>query len=506
MRRRTVTLTNAYFRELSYIVKRPSIALVAVIIIVLILTAVYPYFPHYNEDAHPLIHPTGFYADNGTFHIVVYYARNSLPVSGVNSTVTLSLNVHGNLTVPNSIEQTAISNKEGFANTTIHVANYSLALYYKVNFTYSEGDGRFLNGSFWGSNGGIAPYNLGYSPYEQSGYSVVKYPSSTDAGMYDLEVMYVGQNSTQSPNLSIYYAEGQVPAVLSNLTFYSNTGTFHVTSLKIRIPGSLYLQAFSIYLMSNSSIPVAQYYGYLSVNAAVYGSVDNILYASNGYSTWELFLPLASIYVGMVVYGFDRVTGMLESIESKPTTKPRLLLNRYLSGVTVLVIANLSVSLLELTFLISSYGPSYPSQMTPIAVTKFMTESLAFDVVAASFLGIVILISRCAKSLPSLIAYTFAVYAVTTLFWGTITSPIFNALSLIPGKEGYASAWVYSTIANPDSLFNSLIAYWTGYLLSSQQTIPQKLLQQMPTMIIFSSLFWIVVPMGLALYHSTKKD
>ncbi len=153
-----------------------------------------------------------------------------------------------------------------------------------------------------------------------------------------------------------------------------------------------------------------------SVNSAVSPPSSTSIYTGMQSSIsgfYALLIPLFGIFSAYFYYGKDKTSGILESIISKPVTKGRLFLSRFLgTSLTFVMAITLAIGLADI--LIYKYTGSFLSD------TGFLSIVIGYSVVAIGYSGLMYLIAQFAKSSDIMIGSGLGLLFILGFFWGIL--------------------------------------------------------------------------------------
>ena len=209
------------------------------------------------------------------------------------------------------------------------------------------------------------------------------------------------------------------------------------------------------------------------------------------------FIPLMAIIGSYSSYGKDRLTGVLESVLTRPVTKRGLAMSRFLSTVLSFTLASAAaVGVVDL--LLNSFGGSFLDQSYVLAIIA----GLAVEV--AAFTGLIFLLSHLLKSTGALLGISIVLFLVLDFFWSLV---IFLLTLVLGGTSGSAvalEATFVSYYANP-AQFLSLINI---YVLQSSSGVLLQPSSYGVTLsaVVLDGILWAVLPFLAFLYLAVKRD
>jgi ABC-2 type transport system permease protein len=209
------------------------------------------------------------------------------------------------------------------------------------------------------------------------------------------------------------------------------------------------------------------------------------------------FIPLMTIIGSYSSYGKDRLTGVLESVLSRPITRRGLAMSRFLSTLSAFSIAVVaSVGVVDLV--LNSVAGSFLPQDYALAIIAGLVVEVA------AFTGLIFLLSHLVKSTGLLLGLSIGLFVVLDFFWGLI---IFLLTLLLGGAQGSfvgLQATYLSYYANPAQFLNLVNAYVLQSSLGGFVS-PSSYGVTLPA-IVFDGVLWAVAPFIIFLYLAVKRD
>jgi ABC-type transport system involved in multi-copper enzyme maturation permease subunit len=220
-------------------------------------------------------------------------------------------------------------------------------------------------------------------------------------------------------------------------------------------------------------------------------------------SILSLVVPLMAVLVSYNSYGKDRVSGVLESVLSRPVTRRGLGVTRYLSmvlsiafalAITVGVMAVISQVVL---------GGTFPAAFAAYSIGGLLVEG-------AAFVGLMMLASHLFKSSGGLIGLGVVLWVFLDFLWGFFVLLAAAAGGVQIGSGDYLSLTIRSAFANPAQFYSLVGEYLNGLSLVSGigagTPISPATYGITPLTLAGAAAFWVLVPLGAFLYLAVKRD
>ena len=407
------------------------------------------------------------------------------PVAGVNYSVTLSV---GNGTYNGG----GLTNSSGYAAFDIEAPTENGAgMQASATFPGQQ------QGQGWSTQGQLQPYNSqnsGPQTLGKAGSAAIVNPSNTTS--LEMVVMQLGPNGTKPASLGIYYK--YVATVLSQQEVQQMTesqmqllghlsGILTVLPMPPTPPNNTQSMITGIFTPDGKLV------------SASYGAPPQVTVPSQSITLVTALLPnlvfvtpIVGLLAAFSAYSAQRVSGVLDSVLTRPVSRRGLAVSRYVSVLISLAAASVVTMLVMAAMCLVWIG---------IAITPLNLFALVLGVFveAAAFAGIVFVLSRVFRSYAKILGVAFVVYILTTFI------PL---LFRVPG-----SAMAVYNVVNPARY----VAYAQSYVanvnvagaLSSGEALahfnPASIGLTLPVLFAVAAL-WIVLPLGAFLYLSVKRD
>jgi ABC-2 type transport system permease protein len=466
--------------------------LILIAIILLISLAIIPFTSRSTVTSGGFSQPAIlYYYSNGGYHFLDYLFNGfGDPISGVAVTFTL-------VTGASNSTQSGTTDSSGLTRIDINVpsANYFVT----VKNTYSSG---------------VATSSSSY--IDTVPPSVIRYLSSgpfstvTDkhnSSKVDVQVFYAAPGGGLPSGYSLYYKlvpssfpfpTKPIPYDETQMTFLGDLSSYHQI-FDPSIPAGTDPQEtawFEIFAPNRTAVESANYPVGLLRQAQIPINISNA--AAYFFSTvLGFFIPLMTIIGSYSSYGKDRLTGVLESVLSRPITRRGLAMSRFLSTLAAFSISIVaSVGVVDLV--LNSVAGSFLSQDYVLAIIAGMVVEVA------AFTGLIFLLSHLVKSTGSLLGISIGLFVVLDFFWGLI---VFGLTLLLGGAQGSfvgLQATYLSYYANPAQFLNLVNAYVFQSLVGAFVS-PSSYGVTLPAIVV-DGVLWAVAPFIIFLYLAVKRD
>lgn len=190
---------------------------------------------------------------------------------------------------------------------------------------------------------------------------------------------------------------------------------------------------------------------------------------------FKLLIPLLGIFEGFVLYGRDRLDGVLDSIILKPITKSAIMTVRFTACVISFFLA-VGFSVLIVDYFLLGHHFSVLSQSWVAAIL------LTYVIEGSAFVGITFLLSHLLKSTASLLGMAFTLFFLLAVLWGDIASAVIMAFGhAYFGSFAFLRDYVIFSYASPVN-YQENVAFFmtkttpiiTGYAYGPIILDPQK--------------------------------
>jgi ABC-2 type transport system permease protein len=215
-----------------------------------------------------------------------------------------------------------------------------------------------------------------------------------------------------------------------------------------------------------------------------------------------LFIPLMTVLAAYSTYAKDRVTGVLESILSRPITRRGLALTRYTS-VLLAMSAAIIIALAVIDIIAGTLLGSFLS-------TGFLVATVGSLIVeAAAFIGIVFIVSHLLKSTGAVVGLSITLWAVFDFFWSLLIFIIAYAIGFGVGSEGFTKISIISDFVNPAQFYSLVGTYFSNSTVGgfgSGVTIEPSAYGVTVLTVSAAGVLWVLVPLALFVWLAVKRD
>lgn len=392
----------------------------------------------------PYMHPQSdyaYYQNNSTYNIINYvYNKYGDPISGINFTISV-----------NGSNYSFLSNKLGFANISLKGLN--LNRYYLATENYSIDNALYshnfeLNSLLLTSNAGE--------------YQISKVICKAHPYLFDIHVFYIGKNGSASPDAVLSYHN--IPSDKSSIDSIAEVHTINITGSYVDniVPEVSLDQRNSTFNVSVLGHPSSNLLKSVNMRLSTFVSPDQLklLFVETENLVYSFAVPFLSIFLAYVVFGRLVTTEIIDSIASKPTTKTRVFIGRYLGS---LVPSSLSILLGVLILCFFSdilFGES-------LSLFFVLSTVWIIFVEFSSFLSFSFFASAFIRSETGLIGVMTATYLILVLFWQSIVNFILYSIHIPYGSQSYIPSLIISNVINPAQYLTIFTTLLTGRVISS---------------------------------------
>ncbi len=459
--------------------------LILVAIILLISLTIIPFTSRSIVNTGGFSQPNVLFYRDGGYHFLSFSGNQyGDPVSGISFSISLI--------GAKNYTQTIVTNSTGLALFTFNVpyANYT-----------AEGRETTPNGD---SSFSLSVPN--YSPGVVQALDSPVFSAVVDkhnASKRDLQVFYAASNGALPTAYSVYFQVATSPPFTSytknQMIFLGTMDNYHQV-FDPPIPAGLNNTAqvfFELFGQNNNTATWTSEFAIFELRPQQPAIVVTNAAAFFFSGVLGFFIPLMTIIGSYSSYGKDRLTGVLESVLSRPITRRGLAMSRFLSTLSAFSIAVIaSVGVVDLV-LNSVAGSFLPQDYTLAIIAGLVVE-------VAAFTGLIFLLSHLVKSTGLLLGLSIGLFVVLDFFWGLI---IFLLTLLLGGAQGSfvgLQATYLSYYANPAQFLNLVNAY---VLQSSVGAFvsPSSYGVTLPA-IVLDGIIWAVAPFIIFLYLAIKRD
>lgn len=435
---------------------------------------------------------SSFTYSNGTYDISIFaFNQNGQPAATLPVYIQYN-NTYANLTTAS----------DGFVHYSFHdnsvlYFNYSLNQIY--NKTTANKNTMLLYNKFSGNDVQVHLTTI-IKPGTTNQRELLMYYSPTflNDTSSKLYVYYAVRNAS---SLSGGLQSGPTP--LNNLTYFTQVSVNQVGYKLIDInPANLTSTQLVYVQVTNSNGTNSSYYMqtyYLPRTIFSQESIASLVFTVFA-EFFGFLIPIIATLSAYYYFGKDKASGVLESVITRPVTKGRIILSRYLANVSSMIIAFAVGTAVFDIFLYHATGANLSLAYAGSLVWTYFVEITAFT-------GLIYLVSQYARSQGAILGAAIALFVVFGFLWAGIISPlllqyVFHAVS---GTNYYSQLTVYLNAINPggySSLMVSFISPLSAF--GSITNASQFGVNRISLSIV--GLLWFVVPILLAFLIGRRRD
>ena len=322
-------------------------------------------------------------------------------------------------------------------------------------------------------------------------------------------VYYAAPNGTPSPTLNVYYHVGNgtsssslPPASISNFTLYKSiSGSDHYV-LTLPLTKTANLKQVSVALTNSTGTILGgntdAFYSSVST-AAVLQALLQVPY--------EFLIPIIGIFSAYFYYGKDKTSGVLESVITRPVTKGRLFMSRYVGSAVTFLLA-LLIAIFLSDYVLLHYTGSLMSW------TSFFGIVFGYTIEAIAFSGIMYILAQFVKSQGALLGIGIGLFFLLVFVWGVIVDAILYLLHTnVATSAGYSLSITLGAIS-PTFYPSMITSYVTGYYpptfgITSSSTAPLFSASSLGitlTSVVAVGIVWILIPSLISFLLARSRD
>lgn len=439
----------------------------------------------------PSIHTDSSYTySNGTYNVTIFaFNQNGQPASNLDI-YTQYNNTYANLT----------TDSNGFAQYTIKDNATELMFNYSLSPITGSAAGaiyhKFLVGQYFSGDSVQVFLTQIIKPGTTNSHELLMYYSPT----------YLNQTSNK---VYIYYGKLNLTGniqfpTMQNMTFYQELTVSKVGTqlIEVNIPNLTATQGVAVTVFNGNNttaFPVASA-SYIPQNIISQIGVASLAFTVFA-ALFGLFIPLLAGLSAYFYFGKDRASGVLESVITRPVTKGRIILSRYIANVGSMVIAfAIGTAVFDL-FLYRATGANLSLEYAGSLIWTYFVE-------IAAFTGFTYLASQFLKSQGAILGVAVSLFLVFSIVWSFIISPllltfVFHAVA---GTNTYQQLTVYFDMINPAG-YSSLMLFLISPVSSiGGGSIDAAKFGVTQISVAIIGLLWILVPIILAFVIGRKRD
>lgn len=442
-----------------------------------------------------------YYNNASQSYNITFYAFSFSDGQSVND-----LNVQ---TTVNGVNNTLITNAQGYA-----YLNYS-STKSEVNLTYT--------GYVFSSSTGTQTTQNNMPMYSNNSlhssyFQLQTFVKPGTKNVNEILVFYDGNTSALAPTTYIYYK-----VVNGTSSGPSNYKTYATTQMTLYGKLNSGYRATTVYVNpSNYSSSSNQYVTVELFNST--GANATLLTAIQGYQPVTTISTITLAQISFTIYGLvfgfvipflaalsayfyfgkDKASGVLESVVTRPVTKGRLIMSRYIANVGSLMIGlAIGVTIFEV-FMERATGSFMPMDYTLSLLWVYLIEIGAFT-------GIVYILSQFLKSQGAILGIGIGLTILFALVWNGIITPLVLTF-VIHAVSGTNAYYYYSIVLdalNPSDYGTLVILFLvstahvsvlnSGILDVTKYGITRNILATI-------GLLWLLVPIAIAFVFGRKRD
>ncbi|MDG7008720.1 MAG: ABC transporter permease subunit [Nitrososphaerota archaeon] len=346
-----------------------------------------------------------------------------------------------------------------------------------------------------------------------TGNEFVPVIDSVNASRIDLLVTYEGVNGSSPANYNVYYGFNSTAVVgfaiprtapsEAGMSLLGQLGSFHkVFMMPSPSTGSQSVE-LAIFLPNATAVDWVQYplSDFEATSVKVRAS---FVFASFTAAILVVIVPLMAVLVAYGSYAKDRVSGVLESVLSRPVSRRGLSVSRYLSIVLALASA-IGTTILVMVALADTLIGSVAGWTTFAGYTF-----ISLVVEAAAFVGLVMLLSHLLKSTGALIGLAITLWVFLEFLWGVVLLGVDTALGYGANSASALGVVLHSYLLNPSQYYLLVRDYVNNLAINTSggTTVPisPAAYGLTPIVLGIDGILWVVLPFALFYYRATRRD
>lgn len=468
-----------------------TIVAIAVIIILSALIG-YALTTAASSSAQPTIHTSASYTySNGTYNVSIFaFNQNGQPAATLPIYVQYN-NTYANLTTAS----------DGFADYSFHSTGI-------LNFNYSLSQ-------IYNNTGGSKSIMFLDSKYSENSvqmqFTTITKPGTTNQREVLLYYSPTFLNDT-STHIYVYYKilnSSQVigmhtPLTLSNLTYFTQLTANKVGYKIIDINPSNLSATQLVYVQSSNSNATGNVTAYSTSYYLPRTIFSQETIASLVFTVFAeffgLLIPILATLSAYYYFGKDKASGVLESVITRPVTKGRIILSRYVANVSSMIIAFAVGTAVFDIFLFHATGTNLSLTYAGSLIWTYFVEITAFT-------GLIYLVSQYARSQGAILGAAIGLFVIYGFLWTGIITPlllqyVFHAVS---GTNYYSQLTVYLNTINPSGYSSLMVSFIspTGSF-GSITNASQFGINRISLTVV--GLLWFLVPILLAFFLGRRRD
>lgn len=430
---------------------------------------------------------------NGTYNVTFFaFNGNGQPAS------TLPVYLEYNNTTISDLS----TDSNGFLNYTVHSNSSVVDLLYSLQ-SINASNPSGLTMRMTNNPAFVYPVQLSLTQITKPGttntHELVMYYAPTFA------------NDT-SQNLYVYYrlynltgSQSTGSVSLNNLTLFtqftvSSVGT-HI--LYINPPNRSATQAVEIFVYNstNASSAVSLY---IQPPFLPQGVLTTVGVASLSFEIFSalfgVFIPILASLSAYYYYGKDKTSGVLESVITRPVTKGRIILSRYIANVGSLILAFAIGTALFNIFLYQATGTALTAYYAGSLIWTYFVEITAYT-------GIIYFVSQFLKSQGAILGVAIGLFVVFGLLWTGLLAPLIltYVFHAVAGTNAYQQYTIYLDIFNPSG-YSSLMSFLISPIGLVGGTIDAAKFGVTQLTVTITGVLWVVIPILVSYVIGRRRD
>ncbi len=340
-----------------------------------------------------------------------------------------------------------------------------------------------------------------------AGQNLASVEDPANSSRRDALFFYMGPNGTAPTMYEVRfnytYGSGS-PYTLPNKahTIFLGTPTTYVSSFPIPdVPRNATMMTLEVF-DANDTAFLASTYSIVVPGGGYVAPTPEEAFSLFMSAVLVLVVPLMAILVAYNSYGKDKATGVLESVLARPVTRRGLATSRYIAFVGAMSAALLvTMGVMEL---ISQglLGGILPPLSALYAVGALIVE-------AAAFTGIIMLLAHFIRSQGNIMLVGIGLWIVLDFLWSVFTLLAASVLGVQVGSGNYSGLTLQSSFFNPAQFYSLIGAYLNGVSTTGfggSTNISAATYGVTPLTLGLDAAIWVVAPLALLLYFSSRRD
>ncbi len=402
------------------------------------------------------------------------------------------------------------TNGHGYFNTTVALTegNFTTYGYFSsyisgINTTFESSISILKKNE---SQSGILPNMYSWqSTNNLSVYFIGKVANPSSATISGIEIYYASANGSAMPSGTLYYyvqntSSISLPIPSKEMLKFGTIGGFYnkVFTLPLNASANEMNVVVELFPPSGGAQPLV-----MLPSATLYSATSSgALLEAILQVPYEFLIPILGIFSAYFYYGKDKASGVLESIITRPVTKGRIFLSRFLGGAMSFLIALIMAEALSDLVIYRYTGSLLSSSYFFSILGGYLVEAIAFS-------GLIYIVSQFLKSQGGILGTGIGLFFVMVLFWSDLMAIILYALHVNSAvKSGVIMALALDTIS--PSTFPSLVIYlrsgFYGSAFGVGSGYPASSVGITLVSVILVGLFWLFIPALASFFLARSRD